>query len=369
MPQTLGNPLYHWTHLELKNYFGIDELLNEETAPWIWEKTEKMLQEDALSARNILRKDKVRFVGTTDDPTDDLEAHRKLRDVEDFTVSPSFRPDPGLHIEKSDFTEWVRKLSVSSGLNIDSYEDFLRALESRVQYFDELGCRSSDHGISTMFYEEGTKEEAAVVFEKRMNGEELKLKEADLYRTFTLVALGKMYAEHDWVMQLHMGPKRNNNTRKFHQLGGDSGFDSINDTKLAQPLGAFLDTLEKDEKLPKTVLYSLNPNDNHILASMAGNFQGDGIRGKVQFGTAWWFNDTIDGMENQMKTLANIGLISNFIGMLTDSRSFLSFSRHEYFRRILCNLIGSWVDKGLAPNDHELLRQYVENICYYNAET
>ncbi|SDJ17016.1 glucuronate isomerase [Salimicrobium halophilum] len=369
VPQTIGNPLYHWTHLELRNYFGIEELLNEETAPRIWEITERMLQKEALSVRNILKKDHVRFVGTTDDPTDDLEAHRKLQNVEDFTVSPSFRPDPGLHIEKDEFPAWVQKLSDAAGKDITSYEEFLTALGDRVAYFDELGCRSSDHGISSMFFEEGTKEEAADVFRKRMNGEELTVKEADLFRTYTLVTLGKLYADYGWIMQLHMGPKRNNNTKMFHRLGGDSGFDSINDTALAEPLGNFLDALEKEDSLPKTVLYSLNPNDNHILASMAGNFQGDGIKGKVQFGTSWWFNDTIDGMENQMKTLANIGLISNFIGMLTDSRSFLSFSRHEYFRRILCNLIGSWVDKGLAPNDPELLKEYVENICYYNAET
>ncbi|WP_117168057.1 glucuronate isomerase [Paraliobacillus sediminis] len=369
VPNTMGNPLYHWTHLELLRYFGIDQILNEETAPAIWEEANRKLATPELSVRSILKKENVVFVGTTDDPTDDLQSHIQLRGEEFQTkVSPSFRPDKGLNIEKADFLDWVEKLAKATNSSIDSYNAFLDALAQRVDYFDEIGCRSSDHGINVMFYQEGTKEEVATIFQKRLNGEELSEKEVDQFRTYTLVSLGELYADNGWVMQLHMNPLRNNNTRMFNKVGPDSGFDSIGDRLLAEPLSNFLDALEVKDKLPKTILYSLNSRDNNVLAAMAGNYQNDAIPGKVQFGTAWWFNDHIDGMEDQLKTLANTGLISNFIGMLTDSRSFLSFSRHEYFRRILCNLIGTWVEEGKVPNDKELLETYIKNICYYNAE-
>ncbi|WP_339230505.1 glucuronate isomerase [Oceanobacillus sp. FSL K6-2867] len=369
VPNTLGNPLYHWTHLELLRYFDIDELLNEESAPAIWEEANAKLQTPELATRALLTNKNVEFVGTTDDPTDDLEAHKALAKEDiSVTVSPSFRPDKGLGIENDDFLSWVEKLEKATNMSIDNYVAFLDALSNRVDYFDEQGCRSSDHGINVIFYEKATKDEVAAIFAKRLNGEALSTKEVEQFKTYTLVVLGELYADKSWVMQLHINPLRNNSTRMFKLIGPDSGFDSIGDNLLADKLSNLLDAMDVQNKLPKTVLYSLNSRDNNILAAMAGNFQTDEIPGKVQFGTAWWFNDTIDGMEDQMKTLANIGLISNFVGMLTDSRSFLSFPRHEYFRRILCNLLGSWVEKGKAPKDMALLETYVRNICYENAK-
>ncbi|MDQ0256741.1 glucuronate isomerase [Evansella vedderi] len=370
VPNTLGNPLYHWTHLELLRYFDIEDLLEEQTAPAIWEEANAKLASPQLSVRSILQKDKVEFVGTTDDPTDDLASHIKLAEEDTFsvTVSPSFRPDKGLNIEKEEFLPWVEKLAQVSNRPIEDYEAFLGAISSRVDYFHENGCKSADHGISVMFFEEASKGEVADIFQKRMNGQTLTTEEAEKFKTYTLLTLGELYKHKGWVMQLHIGALRNNNTKMFNKLGADSGFDSIGDRLIADKLSKFLDALEVGENLPKTVLYSLNANDNNVLAAMAGNYQSSEIPGKVQFGTAWWFNDTIDGMEDQMKTLANIGLISNFIGMLTDSRSFLSFSRHEYFRRILCNLIGSWAEQGKVPKDMNLLEKYVSNICYYNAK-
>ncbi len=369
VPNTLGNPLYHWTHLELLRYFDIDVLLNEDSAPAIWEEANANLQAPELSTRSLLRNKNVEFVGTTDDPTDDLEAHKALA-KEDFsvTVSPSFRPDKGLTIENDDFLPWVEKLEKAANMSIDNYGAFLDALANRVDYFDEQGCRSSDHGINVIFYEKATRDDVASIFAKRLKGETLSAKEVEQFKTYTLVVLGELYADKGWVMQLHINPLRNNSTRMFKHVGPDSGFDSIGDNLLADKLSNLLDAMDIQNKLPKTVLYSLNSRDNNILAAMAGNFQTDEVPGKVQFGTAWWFNDTIDGMEDQMKTLANMGLISNFIGMLTDSRSFLSFPRHEYFRRILCNLLGTWVEEGKAPKDMVLLETYVRNICYENAK-
>jgi len=369
VPNTLGNPLYHWTHLELLRYFDIDELLNEKSAPAIWEAANAKLPTPEFSARNLLKNKKVEFVGTTDDPTDDLEAHQALGKTDySVTVSPSFRPDKGLAIENEDFLPWVEKLEAVTNQSIENYDAFLDALSSRVNYFDEHGCRSSDHGINVIFYEDATKDEVNAIFAKRLKGDSLTTVEVEQFKTYTLVFLGELYADKGWAMQLHINPLRNNSTRMFKKLGPDTGFDSIGDRLLADKLSNLLDAMDVKDKLPKTVLYSLNSRDNNILAAMAGNFQSDEIPGKVQFGTAWWFNDTIDGMEDQMKTLANIGLISNFIGMLTDSRSFLSFPRHEYFRRILCNILGTWVEEGKAPNDLELLSTYVRNICYENAK-
>lgn len=369
VPNTLGNPLYHWTHLELLRYFDIDELLNEKSAPGIWEEANAKLQTPELSTRALLKNKSVEFVGTTDDPTDDLKAHKALSN-EDYSVnvSPSFRPDKGLSIESEDYLAWLEKLEKATNTSIKSYDDFLDALANRVDYFDAHGSRSSDHGINVIFYEQATMDEVKKIFTKRLKGEALSTKEVEQYKTYTLVSLGELYADKGWVMQLHINPLRNNSKRMFDLLGPDSGFDSIGDSLLANKLSKLLDAMDRREKLPKTVLYSLNARDNNILAAMAGNFQSDEIPGKVQLGTAWWFNDTIDGMEEQMKTLANIGLISNFIGMLTDSRSFLSFPRHEYFRRVLCNLLGTWVEEGKAPKDMDLLSTYVRNICYQNAK-
>ena len=369
VPKTFGNPLYHWTHLELKHYFGIDELLNEKSAPAIWEEANKKLATKEMSVRSLLKKDKVKFLGTTDDPTDDLASHIELKkEGFEITVSPSFRPDKGLNLDREEFIGWLEKLGQVMNSTIETYDQLLDALASRVDYFDEHGCRASDHGIDVMFFEEATKEEAAAVFQKRLNGETLSAKEIEQYKTFTLLTLGELYAEKGWAMQLHLSALRNNNSRMFNILGPDAGFDSIGDLLIANKVSSFLDALDKNDKLPKTILYSLNANNNNVLASMAGNYQSSEIAGKVQFGTAWWFNDTIDGMEEQMRMLANIGLISNFVGMLTDSRSFLSFPRHEYFRRILCNLLGTWVEEQKIPKDMALLEQYVNDICYENSK-
>lgn len=369
VPKTFGNPLYHWTHLELLRYFGIDELLDKKSAPAIWEETNRKLATPEMSVRSLLKRQKVEFLGTTDDPTDDLNNHKALNNEGfDINVTPSFRPDKGLYIDREDFLPWVDKLAEVTGLEIKTYDQFMDAFGQRVDYFDEHGCRSSDHGIDVMFYEPATKSEVAEVFQKRLAGHELTTKEMDQFKTHTLILLGEMYAEKGWVMQLHLGALRNNNQRMFKQLGPDTGFDSIGDVLIAEKVAGFLDSLEGMNKLPKTVLYSLNAKDYDVLASMAGNYQSSEIPGKIQFGTAWWFNDTIDGMEKQMKTLANIGLISNFIGMLTDSRSFLSFPRHEYFRRVLCNLLGTWVEEHKIPKDMPLLEQYVRDICYENAK-
>lgn len=369
VPNMIGNPLYHWTHLELLRYFQIDELLDEKSAPLIWEETKEKLKQPEMSVRSLLKNKNVEFVGTTDDPVDDLQAHKQLAKEDiGMTVSPSFRPDQALGIEKDGFLSWVEKLEQAANMSISNYDDFLAALEKRVNYFDEHGCKSSDHGINVMFYEEAMKEEVERIFAKRQKNEQLSQKEIEQFKTYTLITLGEWYAEKGWVMQLHINPLRNNSTRMFKQLGPDSGFDSIGDHLLADQLSSLLDAMDLHDKLPKTVLYSLNARDNNVLAAMAGNYQNDEVPGKVQHGTAWWFNDTIAGMEEQMKTLASIGLISNFIGMLTDSRSFLSFPRHEYFRRILCNILGTWVEEGKAPKDMELLRTYVKNICYENAK-
>jgi glucuronate isomerase len=369
VPNTIGNPLYHWTHLELSSYFGIDTLLNRDTAEAIWKETREKLQSPEFSTQSLLKKDSVVFLGTTDDPADALTTHEQLRQSNlPFDVSPSYRPDQALHLEKESFSGWIRQLAELTGRSISSYGELLAALDERIEAFDALGTRSSDHGMTDMVYEPASEAEAAAVFQKRMSGETVTAEEAAKYKTYTLLHLAERYAAKDWVMQLHLHPLRNTNTAMFQRLGGDSGFDAIHDQLPARPLAAFLDQLEQHGALPKTVLYSVNPNNNNTLAAIAGSFQSSEIPGKVQVGTAWWFNDHIDGMESQMKSLASIGLISNFIGMLTDSRSFLSFSRHEYFRRILCNLIGTWVEEGKAPNDLKLLSTYVENICYYNAK-
>ncbi|WP_284640552.1 glucuronate isomerase [Paenibacillus silviterrae] len=369
VPMTIGNPLYHWSHLELQRYFGIYELLNEKNAPAIWEKANAQLTGPGFGARDFITKSGVKVVCTTDDPTDSLEYHIKIKDIPGFDckVLPSFRPDKGLEINRAGFVQWVGKLAEVSGQQIGSYDQLLTALESRVRFFHSVGGRVSDHALDYVPYAETTKEEAAAIFAKALQGQPVSFEEEQKYKTHTLVFLGKLYAELDWAMQFHINAHRNNNTRMFGKLGPDTGFDSINDSDIAQPLVRLLDALDKDNAIAKTILYSLNPKDNFVLATIIGSFQGGGTPGKIQFGSAWWFNDTKDGMIDQMENLANAGLLSRFVGMLTDSRSFLSYTRHEYFRRILCNLIGEWVEKGEAPDDIELLGSIVENICYNNA--
>lgn len=366
----IGNPLYHWSHLELKRYFGIEEPLNAQTAPAIWEQVNAQLASGEFGARDFITKSNVTVICTTDDPTDSLEYHIKLKEGEPFktAVLPSFRPDKGLEVSRPGFIPWVQKLAQVSERPIENYRHFLEAMEARVRFFHDVGCRVSDHGLDYVPYAKTSKDEAAHIFDKAMRGMPISLEEEKKYKTYTLVFLGKLYAELGWVMQYHMNASRNNSKRMFETLGPDVGFDSINDQLIAQPLGSLLSELDEDDTLPKTILYSLNPSQNHVIGTLIGSFQGGGIAGKMQMGSGWWFNDTKEGMIAQMKTLADVGLLSRFVGMLTDSRSFLSYTRHEYFRRILCNLIGEWVENGEYPQDWEQLGTIVQNISYYNAK-
>lgn len=370
VPMTIGNPLYQWTHLELQRYFGVYELLNEKTAPVIWEKVNTQLNKEGFGVRNLITESNVKVICTTDDPTDCLKFHELLKNDSTFNVSvlPGFRPDKGLEINREGFLDWVQKLASISQIEIRTYADFLQALESRVAFFHSLGGRVSDHAIDMVMFSETSEDEAAKIFKERLEGNTVSIEEETKYKTFTLTYLGKLYSKFGWVMQYHMNALRNNNTKMFQQLGPDTGYDSINDEKIAKPLVSLLDSLEQQNALPKTVLYSVNPNDHDIIAAIIGSFQGGSTIGKLQLGTAWWFNDTKDGMLRQMKALANVGLFTTFIGMLTDSRSFLSYTRHEYFRRIVCNLLGEWVEAGEIPNEIEFLGEVVKNISYYNAK-
>lgn len=366
IPQLIGNPLYHWTHLELKRVFGIDQVLTPETAEEIWEQCNRMIQNENFNARQIIKQFDVRALCTTDDPVDSLEYHQAIKEEGlDVKVLPTFRPDGALNIQADSFTEWVEKLNEASGSDIKTYQDFLQALRSRIDYFHEVGCRLSDHGLDRPFLEQASPERCGYIFKKALNKEHIDDREAEQFQTALLIQLGKWYAEKSWAMQFHIGGLRNTNSKMIETIGPNTGYDSIADFTYAEDLAHLLDELEKINSLPKTVLYNLNPRDNYMIATMAGNFQG-GIPGKIQFGTAWWFNDQRDGMESQIKTLSNVGVLSRFVGMLTDSRSLLSYTRHEYFRRILCNLIGRWVENGEYPADIEVLGKMVQNISYHN---
>ncbi|RBW70070.1 glucuronate isomerase [Bacillus taeanensis] len=370
VPHLFGNPLYHWTHMELRTYFGINKLLSPETAREIWEECNEKLQTADFKPRRFIERSHVQFVGTTDDPTDSLEYHQLLKEDETFSVevAPTFRPDGALFIEKPNFQNWLGKLEEASNAKITSFDDLVEGLQKRVDYFTEHGCCASDHDIPNMVYKEISKEEVEKIFAKRLNNEELTSDEVIGYRSYLLVELGKMYAQKNWVMQLHMGAIRNNNTRMKKLIGADGGFDSIGDNLLAQGLSRFLDTLDTADSLPKTILYNLNPRDNYVLGTMIGNFFEEGVPGKVQFGSGWWFNDQYDGMLRQMTDLANLGVLSHFIGMTTDSRSLLSYVRHEYFRRIVCQIIGEWVEEGKVPNDEAILERMITNIGFDNAK-
>ncbi|WP_339207607.1 glucuronate isomerase [Paenibacillus sp. FSL K6-3182] len=370
VPQTIGNPLYQWSHLELRRYFGIYELINEKNAPSIWEQVNAKLATGQFKARDLVNMSKVEVICTTDDPVDSLEYHIAIKALDDFNVQvlPSFRPDKALEINRPTFLEWVGKLEEAAATTIDSYDALLDALEARVKFFAEVGCKVSDHALDYVAYAETTKADAAAIFAKALNKETVSLEEEKQYKTFTLLFLGRLYAERGWAMQFHINAARNNSSRMFGKLGPDTGFDSINDSDVAYPLTRLLDALDMDDALPKTIVYSLNAKDNDVLGSIIGSFQGGGVPGKIQLGSAWWFNDTKNGMLDQMNTHANQGLLSRFVGMLTDSRSFLSYTRHEYFRRLLCNLLGEWVENGEAPEDMELLGQMVQNISYRNAK-
>jgi len=367
VPYTIGNPLYHWTHLELQRYFDIHEPLNDQTAKSIWERANVKLSQDNFSVRGLIKQSNVKVICTTDDPTDDLIYHKNLKGQMDAKVLPTFRPDKFVDINKPTFIPFIEKLEAICGEKLDEYDKLLSALNGRVQYFNEVGCRISDHSLDFVPYAQASYEEVAEIYADKLSGKQIDIADELKYKTFTLLSVAREYSKYNWTMQIHIGALRNNNTPIFEKLGADIGFDSINDLQIAQPLSRFLDALETEDKLPKTILYTLNPKDNYVLGTMLGNFQSSSIAGKIQFGSGWWFNDNIDGMVAQMKAVANLGLLSKFNGMTTDSRSFLSYTRHEYFRRILCNLIGDWVENGEYPNDEEMLGKIVQDISYNNA--
>ncbi|HIW32570.1 MAG TPA: glucuronate isomerase, partial [Candidatus Paenibacillus intestinavium] len=329
VPYLLGNPLYHWTHLELKNYFGIEDLLSPETAEMIWNECNTKLEQEQYRARSFIEKSNVKFIGTTDDPLSDLQYHILLAEDSSFDtiIAPTFRPDGALNIDAPTFSTWVTQLEQVTGKSMTSLANFVSALKERVNYFHEHGGRASDHDIPFLIYRNVEEIEAEAIFMKRLQGSPLLEEEIISYRAYLLTELGKMYAEKQWVMQLHMGAIRNNNTKLFRQIGKDAGFDSVGESNFAEGVSKLLDGLDMHDALPRTILYNLNPKDNAVLTGMLGNFYEEGIAGKVQFGSGWWFNDHIDGMEKQMRDLANVGLLTHFVGMLTDSRSFLSYTR------------------------------------------
>ncbi|MEL7588618.1 MAG: glucuronate isomerase [Prolixibacteraceae bacterium] len=370
VPHTLRNPLYHWTHLELKRFFGVDEVLSPENAREIYDRCNEKLITPAYSCRNIIRMANVETICTTDDPVDSLEYHQKIReDGFEVAVLPAWRPDKAMMAEDPAFyNAYVDRLAEVAGREIRSFEDLMTALDDRHRFFHENGCRLSDHGLDTAFAENYTDAEIKAVFQKVRGGKHLTGEEILKFKSCMLYEFGIMDHSRGWTQQFHIGAQRNNNTRLFKKLGPDTGFDSIGDKPVAEPLGRLLDRLDLQNRLCKTILYNLNPRDNELYATMIGNFQDGSVPGKIQYGSGWWFLDQHDGMKKQMNALSNLGLLSRFVGMLTDSRSFLSYTRHEYFRRTLCGLIGTDVENGEIPPDMELLGSMVENICYNNAK-
>ena len=360
----IGNPLYHWSHLELQNYFGFDSIICRENSESIWNLCSKKLAREDFTARNLILRSGVEVICTTDDPADTLEWHKKLRES-DFAVKvlPSFRPDKALGIEKADFTAYLEKLG-----HITSFASLKEVLKARLDYFVSLGCKVSDHGLAAVPFAPAEEAEIEAIFQKRLKGILPTAPEEQKFKTALLLFLGREYAERYMVMQLHFGVMRDINTRVYEALGADAGIDAIGDAVSMKDLAAFLNALEKTGELPKTILYSLNGNDNAALMSVIGAFQGGGVKGKVQLGSAWWFQDHESGMRAQLKALAAQGHLATFVGMLTDSRSFLSYARHEYFRRILCDVIGTWVEEGKYPDDERLLNTIIRGICYENAK-
>ncbi|MDN5217022.1 glucuronate isomerase [Fulvivirgaceae bacterium BMA12] len=368
VPNTIRNPLFHWTHLELKNYFGIDSLLTPQTATQVYNNCSDQLQTSGYSTNALLKKMNVETVCTTDDPIDSLCFHRQVN-AEHFSMFPAFRPDRVLGIENvNDFNGYIQKLSEASQTEINGLADLLEALQKRVDFFHEQGARLSDHGLEHIYAEDFTEKSVDATLKTALSSGQIEPSKALEYKSAILYHLGQMYYDKGWVQQFHLGALRNVSSRQLQSLGGDAGVDSIGDFDQARSLAKFLDRLDAGNKLAKTILYNLNPRDNEVMATMVGNFNDGSIRGKIQFGAAWWFLDTKDGMEKQLNALSNLGLLSCFVGMLTDSRSFLSFPRHEYFRRILCNLIGNDVENGELPNDSKWLGEIVSNICYHNAK-
>lgn len=369
VPYTMRNPLYHWTHLELKNYFGIQTLLDVSSAKEIYDTCTAMLQQDEFSVQNLLLRNKVEVVCTTDDPIDSLEYHKQFATQKaGFRMFPTFRPDKSFAVENlANYRAYLEKLSAASGTSVKTFDDLLQALQNRVDAFHQLGCRASDHGLEQLYFHADAESQAPSIFSKLMSGKNLDAQEIILFKSAVLINLSRMYHAKGWVQQFHLGALRNNNSRKLRELGPDTGFDSIGEFPQGRSMGQFFDCLDNTDQLTKTIVYNLNPADNELFATMMGNFNDGTIPGKMQFGSGWWFLDQKDGMEKQMTALSNMGLLSRFVGMVTDSRSFLSFPRHEYFRRILCNLLGNDIEKGELP-DVPQVGKMVEDVCYGNAK-
>lgn len=367
LEMAIGNPLYHWSHLELKKYFGYEGYLCGDTAEEVWNLCNEKLKD--LSARKLIQMSNVTLVCTTDDPVDSLEWHKKIAEDETFDVQvlPAWRPDKAMNLEKPDYLDYLAKLSEVSGIKVDSFASLIAALKNRMDFFAERGCSVSDHGMEYVMYAPAAEEEIETIFAKRLAGEKVSREEELKFKTAYMVALGKEYHKKNWVMQLHYGVKRDNNSSIFNKLGPDAGIDSISNYTPSAELADYLNALAATDELPKTIVYSLNPIDNAAIGTTIGCFQSSEAVGKIQQGSAWWFNDHKTGMTEQMTSLANLGLLGNFVGMLTDSRSFLSYTRHEYFRRIMCELIGGWVENGEYPADYKTLEKIVKGISYNNA--
>ena len=369
LEKAIGNPLYHWSHLELKKYFGYEGYLNGETAEEVWNLCNAKLQEDSMTVRNLIIQSNVKLICTTDDPVDSLEWHKVIAEDPTFEVQvlPAWRPDKAMNLEKPEYLDYLKTLSSVSGVEIGSFADLKEALKNRMDFFASMGCSVSDHALEYVMYAPASDEEIEAIFAGRLQGEAV-TREAELkFKTAFMTFVGKEYHRRNWVMQLHYGCKRDNNVFRYNQLGPDTGYDCINNYAPSAQMADFLNALSADDTLPKTILYSLNPNDNASIGTILGCFQDAAAVGKIQQGSAWWFNDHKQGMTDQMISLANLGLLGNFIGMLTDSRSFLSYTRHEYFRRIMCELIGGWVDNGEYPEDYATLKKIVQGISYNNA--
>ncbi len=370
VPYTLRNPLYHWSHLDLQRYFNIDTILNADTAKEIYEEASSKLQTAEYSVRNLLRKMNVKVLCTTDDPTDLLKHHQKIKaDGFEIKILPAFRPDKAMNVDDAaTFNSYADKVEEVSGISVSTYADYLKALKARHDFFATLGCLVSDHGLEQVYAEDYTDAEIKNSFDKIRSGKELDHGEKLKFKSAMLVEFAKWDCEKGWVQQYHLGALRNNNARMLKQLGADTGWDSIGDFSQGKALSKFLSKLDETNQLGKTILYNLNPADNEMMAAMTGNFNDGSIAGKIQFGSAWWFLDQKDGMVKQINALSNMGLLSRFVGMLTDSRSFMSYPRHEYFRRILCNLFGEEIENGSLPNDEKWIGEIIQNICYHNAK-
>ena len=369
LEMAIGNPLYHWSHLELQRYFGYTGVLNSETAEEVWNLCNAKLQEDSMRVQNLILQSGVTLICTTDDPADDLKWHKILAEDENFPVQvlPAWRPDKAMNLEKPDYVEYLEKLGKAAGMEIKTFADLKEALKKRMAFFDSMGCKASDHGLNYVAYAPASEEEMEAVFAKRMNGEAVSAEEEKKFKTAFMLFVAGEYSRLGWVMQLHYGCKRDNNTSMYNKLGPDTGYDCMNNYAPAAELADFLNAVNEAGSLPKTILYSLNPNDDEVIGTIIGCFQNADTVGKIQQGSAWWFNDNKTGMMKQMTSLANLGLLGNFLGMLTDSRSFLSYPRHEYFRRILCELIGGWVENGEYPKDMKTLEKIIKGISYNNA--